>query len=264
MNDGKETKKPFKHAFIVILFVFALCLVIVMGYGSNHGVKCPDKMVLVKRGGFRIGCSWNDAHCKDSEKPPRIVLIRKNYCIDKFEVTQGDFKKATHKNPSVFSGCGMNCPVENVTRREASKYCKMLGKRLPTEAEWEYAARAGTTTRYYWGQTLDSDYAWYGENSGGKTHPVGMKKPNSLGLYDMLGNVWEHVRDCYDPSGYSKFNAMNPLNVSNKHCTKYVIRGASWINKETTDAEVSVSIRNTAIPNGKCSRLGFRCVSDPE
>lgn len=103
--------------------------------------------------------------------------------------------------------------MENVTWHEADVYCKKAGKRLPTEWEWEKAAKAETTTKYYWGDAPDNAYLWWSENSGDKTHPVGEKKPNGYGLYDMAGNVWEWTASDYAGGGKYK-----------------VLRGGSWIN----------------------------------
>src|SRR3989338_5443550 len=123
------------------------------------------------------------------------------FYMDKYEVTQREFQQVMGKNYSYFKGCP-DCPVEKVTWFEAKEYCGKVGKRLPTEWEWEKAAKAGTTTTYYWGESesMMGDYAWYESNSGSKTHPVGQKKPNNYGLYDMAGNVWGGAATDYDSS----------------------------------------------------------------
>src|SRR3989338_1571024 len=144
-------------------------------------------------------------------------------------------------NPSRFTGCD-NCPVEKVTWNEAKEYCGKVGKRLPTEWEWEKAAKAGTTTTYYWGESegMANDYAWYHKNSGDKTHPIGQKKPNVYGLYDMAGNVWEWTSTDYDDSGKYK-----------------TFRGGSW---RDAAGGVRPSDRGGGRPDARHFHLGFRCV----
>ncbi|MEK6591128.1 MAG: formylglycine-generating enzyme family protein, partial [Nitrospinota bacterium] len=124
-------------------------------------------------------------------------MFIKEFYIDKYEVTQREYKQVMGDNPSYFK-CD-DCPVENVIWYEADEYCRRVGKRLPTEWEWEKAAKGGTTTKFYWGDSeiMSDVYAWYYENSGSKTHPVGQKNPNAYGLYDMLGNVWEWTSSDY-------------------------------------------------------------------
>ena len=156
-------------------------------------------------------------------------LIRE-VCVDdlylgKYEVTQGQWKSIMGSNPSIFKDCGENCPVEDVSWDDAKEFINLLNKktgkkyRLPYEAEWEYAARSGGKNEV-WAGTSDEkelkDYAWYGANSGKRPHPVGQKKPNSLGIYDMSGNVWEWMEDKY----FKKDGAANW-----EYC---VLRGGSW------------------------------------
>ncbi|MEK7450052.1 MAG: formylglycine-generating enzyme family protein [Planctomycetota bacterium] len=139
---------------------------------------------------------------ENDEKPIHEVALN-SFLISKYEVTQGQWQKIMNNNPSNFKGD--NNPVEQVSWDDCQEFCKRsetesasggkTGLRLPTEAEWEYAARAGTTTKYYWGDSINDDYLWDNSNLG--THPVGQKKPNGFGLYDMLGNVWEWCQDWY-------------------------------------------------------------------
>jgi len=136
-------------------------------------------------GNFTSGCSPGDNECFPDEYPPRKVTLTRGFWLGKTEVTQAAFERLMGYNPSVFEGPDL--PVEYVSWVEADQYCRTVGGRLPSEAEWEYAARAGTTGSRY--GNLD-EIAWYWGNSR-STHPVGQKKPNAFGLYDMLGNVVE-------------------------------------------------------------------------
>ncbi len=164
-------------------------------------------------------------------------MVLSAFYIDKYEVTQREYEQVMGNNPSEFKGCD-NCPVEQVTWFEAKEYCEKVGKRLPTEWEWEKAAKAGTTTTFYWGESksMANDYAWYDKNSE-DTHPVGKKKPNKYGLYDMAGNVWEWTSSDYDGS-------------------RKVLRGGSW--DDTPDLLWS-SDRLRGGPSSRLRYNGFHC-----
>ena len=167
------------------------------------------------------------------------------------------------QNPSHFKGAQL--PVGTVSWDDATAFCKKLSEqlrapaveaRLPTEAEWEYACRAGTRTRFYSGDA-DSDLdavAWYGSNSGGKTPPVGGKKANAFGLYDMHGNVWQWCRDAYRED-YDKLNATDPINDAQGAAR--VLRGGSW----SDDPEYCRSAyRYRSVPDDQFHNVGFRVV----
>ena len=164
------------------------------------------------------------------------MTITKPFYLGKYEVTQEQWEAVMGSNPSNFKG--PKNPVEtgqlgrlpgsssrSSMRRQAGKAGKFV---LPTEAQWEYACRAGSTTRYCFGDDEDrlGEYAWYDENSGGKTHPVGEKKPNAWGLYDMHGNVWEWCADWYDGGYYAKSPADDPTGPATG--SDRVIRGGGW------------------------------------
>jgi formylglycine-generating enzyme len=219
---------------------------------SQKKINCPDGMAYVPDGAFNMGCSDADNLCRPDETR-REVKISKGYCVDTHEVTQGDYAQAMGMNPSFFKQCGATCPVEQVDWNQANAYCIKTGKRLPTEAEWEYAARGGSTLRYYWGGAANGDSAWYADNGAQSPHPVGSKQPNAFGLYDMLGNVWEWVNTVYgeypskpltDPKG----PASGPMRV---------LRGGGFSN---SDALLRVSYRDKAKPEVKNKFIGFRCV----
>ncbi len=154
----------------------------------------PEGMVFIKGGCYVMG---ND-YAQEDEKPEHEVCLDDFY-LDKYEVTQGRWEKLLGFNPSKL--IGPDHPVEQVNYVEVQEFLeKSNGQcRLPTEAEWEYAARGGADARYFWGNMMDEAYAWYKDGSGETTHPVGQKKPNQYGLYDMMGNVWEWTNDWYEP-----------------------------------------------------------------
>lgn len=222
----------------------------------------PDiEMVFVKGGCYQMGNDGYYAHevCAD------------DFYMGKYEVTQGQWKAIMGNNPSYFKDCGDNCPVEQVSWNDIQEFINKLnsktGKnyRLPTETEWEYAARSGGRNEKYAGTSNKSelkDYAWYDRNSGSKTHPVGQKKPNGLGLYDMSGNVWEWVNDWYDSDYYKNSPKNNPTGPSNGKGK--VRRGGSWRNFYSGGLEATY--RNWSDPAYRSKKsdayglLGFRLV----
>ena len=160
------------------------------------------EFVLIEPGTFEMG----------DPGAQHTVTITQPFYLSKYEVTQGQWQAVMGGNPSRFSDCGPNCPVEQVSWEDVEGFIEELNLRegvsvyrLPTEAEWEYAARAGTQTTYHFGNAANrlGQYGWYEDNSGNRSHPVGEKRPNVWGLYDMHGNVWEWVADWYGdyPSG---------------------------------------------------------------
>ncbi len=186
------------------------------------------------------------------EKPVHRVCLD-DFKIDKYEVTQSQFKQVMGNNPSRFSTCG-DCPVEQVTWLEAMEYCEKGDKRLPTEAEWEYAARSGGKSEKYSGGADIDSVAWYRNNSDGKTHPVGRKHANGLGLYDMSGNVWEWVSDRYDKGYYKRSPESNPKGPSKDE--RRTLRGGSWYFKPEY---VRASDRYGFKPDVRGLFSGFRC-----
>ena len=215
------------------------------------------EFVWVPAGEFRMGSTSRLAY-KD-EKPVTRVRIPQGFYLGKYEVTQGQWESVMKKNPSHFKECGKDCPVERVSWKDVQNFLRKLNGRsgrkryrLPTEAEWEYAARAASTEDYY-DANLDI-IAWYGGNSEGSTHPVGRKAPNGWGLYDMLGNVWELVGDRYgDYPGGMVNNPQGPGSGSLR-----VNRGGSWYNYARSCRS---SFRNRYRPGNRSEGLGFRLLS---
>ena len=217
------------------------------------------EMVWVSGGTFTMGAtSEQGSDAYDWEKPAHSVTLS-GYYIGKYEVTQAQWKAVMGNNPSSFKGD--NLPVERVSWNEVQEFIKklnqLMGKsyRLPTEAEWEYAARGGNNSRgyKYSGSNNIGSVAWYYENSGSTTHPVGSKSPNELGIYDMSGNVWEWCQDWYgDYSSSSQRNPKGPASGSSR-----VGRGGGWY----CDAwGCRVSFRSGYSPDLRFNDLGFRLV----
>jgi formylglycine-generating enzyme required for sulfatase activity len=186
-------------------------------------------MVYVQGGSFMMGNNDGNGY----EKPVHKVTLS-SFKVSKYEVTQTEWKAVMGNNPSEFKGCD-NCPVENASWDDIQTFLKKLNEltgkkyRLLSEAEWEYAARGGNKSKGYTyaGSNFSGNVAWYDANSGSKTHPVGQKQPNELGLYDMSGNILEWCQDWHDPTYYERSNNLiNPIN-KNKSFSK-VIRGGSW------------------------------------
>jgi len=209
-------------------------------------------MVWVEGGTFQMGSNSGDS----DEKPVHTVTV-KGFWMGKYEVTQAEYRRVMGTNPSRFQ-CD-DCPVENVSWNDAVEYAKRVGGRLPTEAEWEYAARGGNQSRNYKYSGSDNldEVGWYSNNSGNKTHPIGQKKPNELGLYDMAGNVWEWCQDGYDEGYYAKSPRDNPTGPS--YGSHRVLRGGSW---SGIGYGCRLSLRNRLDPVNRGNYIGFRCVRD--
>jgi formylglycine-generating enzyme required for sulfatase activity/tRNA A-37 threonylcarbamoyl transferase component Bud32 len=189
------------------------------------------KLVLIPAGEFQMGSEKGESN----EKPVHEVQIEKPFYLGETEVTQGQWEAVMGSNPSHFKGPDL--PVEQVSWEDSQEFLKKLsdkeGKsyRLPSEAEWEYACRAGSQTEYCFGDGDSNlgEYAWYDANSGGETHPVGQKKPNGWGLYDMHGNVREWCQDWSQSDFYSKSEATVPSPICNNSASRdRVVRGGGW------------------------------------
>jgi len=199
----------------------------------NLGKGVKMKLVRIPAGKFLMGSPKTETGRHDDEGPQHKVTISKAFYMGLTEVTQAQYQSVMGRNPSNFKN--PQSPVEQVSWNDATAFCTALSKKtrrtagLPTEAQWEYACRAGTKTRFSFGdddKDLDA-HGWYKFNSGAKTHPVGQKKPNPAGLYDMHGNVGEWCSDWYDES-YATTDTRDPKGPATG---KYrVLRGGSWYN----------------------------------
>ena len=215
------------------------------------------EMVKVEGGTFMMGATSEMKNPYDDEKPVHQVTLTNDYYMGKYEVTQALWQVVMGKNPSYFKGD--NLPVNYVRwkdcQRFISKLNSMTGRkfRLPTEAEWEYAARGGKKSRgyQYSGSSNISDVAWYDGNSGDKTHPVGTKQANELGIYDMTGNVLEWCQDWY--GSYYSSSQTNPTGATSG--SRHVNRGGSWAKNVRRS---SPSCRYGAIYVDRDLDLGFR------
>jgi len=239
--------------------VFLVCLCAALPAVAKVRSAVPAmEFVTIQPGIFRMGCSEGDRLCDPDENPPHQVRLTKPFAIGKYEVTQAQWSSLMESNPSRFKGDRL--PVENITFDQVQEYLKRLNERndgfkyrLPTEAEWEYAARAGTS-----GSNTGplGDVAWYMENSGGKSHPVGEKKPNAWGVHDMEGNVYEWTQDWF--FDYEEDPQTDPRGPETGY--ERVPRGGSW---ESTPKGVRTSNRNQLEPDGGNYNVGFRLVRDP-
>lgn len=218
------TNGAVRSAAVLGLFLFALWAqgarspAFAFRYGEAGAVSAADqtpfamKFATVAAGEFTMGCSSGDDACKADERPAHLVKITKPFEIGVYEVTQAQWASVMGSNPSAIKGD--DHPVESVSKTEVEDFLSKLNARndgyryrLPTEAEWEYAARAGSKNAY--DGPLDA-IAWYADNSDDESHPVGQKKPNAWGLYDMYGNVREWVADQYSATYYGTSPAEDP------------------------------------------------------
>jgi formylglycine-generating enzyme required for sulfatase activity len=208
------------------------------------------RYLWIPPGSLTTGCSPGDKECYEDEYPSRKVTLTRGFWLSQTEVTQAAFRRIMAYNPSVFEGD--NLPVESITWVEADAYCTAIGGRLPSAAEWEYAARAGTTGSRY--GNLD-DIAWYWNNAKFSTHPVAQKKPNAFGLYDMLGNVVEWTYTWY----WVQLNQEN-INPTGPSVAEYKeLRGGGWWDDPDL---VRASYRRRFETGDEDYNIGFRCVSE--
>lgn len=256
----------------------------------SSALAAPDGHVAVAGGCFLMGNGFSDGYFLEN---PVHEICLDEFTIARFDVTLGEFREfvaATgyRSEAELGDGCYIydgnvwrkeraaswrspgfsqeeNHPVVCVSWNDAIAYAKWLSGRdkrryrLPTEAEWEYAARGRGRVEKYAGSNDVDAVAWYSANAGGSTHPVGRKQANALGLYDMSGNVWQWTADWYGAGYYRDSPKLNPQGAVNGN--KRIFRGGSWF----YDARgVRASYRDFAVPSYRSSYLGFRLVSDPD
>ena len=208
---------------------------------NHHRLEYTMKLKVTLAAALLAAFLLPAAHAEETDIP-MVRIPDKSYEIGKTEVTQGQWKAVMGENPSDFSSCGDNCPVDNVSWNDVHEFISKLNQktgkqyRLPSGAEWKYACLAGNNTTYCGGNDLDK-LAWFKDNSG-RTSEVATKKPNAWGLYDMSGNVWEWVEDKYD----------------NEHDWR-VLRGGSWLNVARFGR---AAIRVRGVPGWRFFSIGFR------
>jgi eukaryotic-like serine/threonine-protein kinase len=275
-------------ALAVVLFVAALVVaLLVKSAGSGNARDTSDRaalvegrftnsvgmhLVLIRPGTFQMGSAETDRFHEDDELPQHEVTISRPFFLGIHEVTQREFEKVTGRNPAQFRGekDSANLPVESVTWDDAVDFCSRLtalehekraGRlyRLPTEAEWEYACRAGSKSEFCFGddRALLSQYAWWGE-SAGRTHPVGGRQENVWGLFDVHGNVWEWCSDYFDPAYYRHSPPTDPPGPASG--SERVCRGGC---SEDRARDLRAARRRPADPRQSLANTGFRvaCVT---
>jgi formylglycine-generating enzyme required for sulfatase activity len=215
------------------------------------------KYVLIPPGTFMMGCSKGDSECSGDEEPAHRVTISKSFWMGQTEVTVAAYKHfAQESGKDMPTGVAGNdaMPIVNVSWDDATAYCSWAGGRLLSEAEWEYAARAGSTEARY--GPVD-EVAWYDKNSGGGTHAVAQKRPNAFNLFDMLGNVWEWTSDWYGEKYYEGSAERDPQGPGSGEYR--VLRGGSW---DVVPRDTRVSDRYGGRPGNRDIGVGVRCARE--
>jgi len=269
-----------KITFWMLFFSFSTLLAI------NHSLMAAEttpstgksftnslgmKFILIPAGSFTMG-SQPDEPERDQEELPHKVTIKKPFYMQTTEVTQAQYERVMQRNPSAFKYCGEECPVQNVTWHDAQEFIRRLGQldgsgkyRLPTEAEWEYACRAGTTTPFNTGLCISTDQANFNGNYPFRGCPsgkykesvvrVGKFQPNHWGLHDMHGNVWEWCQDVYE--SYPNRHVTDPKGPASG--TYRVLRGGSWLSHCCWLRSAS---RRYHYPSTRAEHIGFRVVRE--
>jgi formylglycine-generating enzyme required for sulfatase activity len=257
-----DTKRSWAAGLMVLLLSLSTAPVLAQSAGSVFK-DCPDcaEMVVIPAGSYLMGSKPDPVgnFQPPADETPQHSVTLKSFALGKYEVTQKQWRAVMGGNPSY--NRGRTLPVERVSWNDVQKFIQKLnaktGKhyRLPTESEWEYAARAGSTTRYSFGDEVAQlgRYAWFAYNSD-ETHPVGKKLPNKFGLYDMHGNVWEWVQDCYQEN-YIGAPVDGSAVVQQTACDRVSCRGGPWGGDAVN---VRSAIRGVNSPETTSILTGFR------
>ena len=218
-------------------------------------------LVRIPPGEFDLGSPAEEQGHQSNEEPARRIRITKPFYLGRYEVTQGQYQAIMGVNPSEFTGDDL--AIDQLTYSQALEFCDKLSQRsglhvtLPTEAQWEYACRAGTRTRFYSGDTPAAlaAVAWFAGNAANTVHPVGQKRPNAWGLYDILGNVWEPCLDCLP--AFEHLPAADPIGTVRP--LKGIMRGGGWMH----DADYCRAACRI-MTNDRFAGLGVRIAVNPE
>lgn len=249
---------------LILMILFSFSMLDRSAAADDWPIKQSDalklmEMVLIKGGCYKMGDTFGDG--AEDERPVHEVCV-KDFYIGKYLVTQMEWTGTMGTNPSREPHCGMTCPVENVSWNDVQEFISKLSQRtgkayrLPVEAEWEYAARSGGKDEKWAGTSSEKelgDYAWSYNNSAFQSHPVGLKKPNGLGLYDMTGNVWEWMSDWYDKGYYAKSPKDGPQGAAASRTRS--LRGGYWGDLSNF---VRVTRRIGLVPSARGGGYGFR------
>ncbi len=223
------------------------------------------EFILIPPGRFLMGTPFA-ADVSEDEMPQHEVVISQPFYMGRYEVSQGEWEAVMRNNPSEFKGADR--PVDSVSWEEVQTFLAKLNERagatlyrLPTEAEWEYAARAGSTTSRYWGDDSAAmeRHAWFAGNSGKRSRPVGQLQANAWGLHDMLGNVWEWCQDWYSPKTYANGKVTNPQGAAEG--SSRVIRGGGW---NSYASHIRSAYRFELNPAHRRRNLGLRLVMEKQ
>ena len=225
------------------------------GYREYRHRQTGIVFVKLPSGTFWMGSPETEKNREDNELQHEGTLSP--FLIAKYEVSQAEWAKVMGGNPSHFKG--ENLPVDSLSWEDCHRFCEKTGLKLPSEAQWEYACRAGTTGPFGGTGTL-GDMGWHNGNSGGTTHAVGQKSPNGFGLYDMHASIWEWCEDVYDPEFYTKPEASRKNPVSTSGSANRVIRGGSWNHDAGYCRSAS---RGRLDPSNRYRHLGLRVAFYP-
>ncbi len=250
--------------FLMLIVLFAVSLFSQVAQAADYTNSIGMDFIQIETGCFDMGRGPNFEGGFNDERPRHMVCITKPFYLGKTEVTQSQWIAVMGSNPSGFQG--LDNPVEKVSWDDVQNFIRLLNQkegsnkyRLPTEAEWEYAARAGSSSTFHFGddKELLGQYAWFDGNSGKRTHPVAQKRPNQWGLYDMHGNVWEWVQDWYDENYYRTSPASNPKGPESGQNRVY--RGGGWFHYA---GFLRSANRGNSFPDFRRYYLGFRLVRE--
>jgi formylglycine-generating enzyme required for sulfatase activity len=233
----------------------------VIGDAMTNSASQEVTWIPIPAGFFMMGCSPGDTHCEANENPRHLVVLP-DFFMTAAKITQAQYTEVVGANPSHFVAANgyptcPSCPVETVTWSQAEAFCQAIGGRLPTEAEWEYTARANSPSVFSCGDdpVCLSAVAWDFENANAQIHAVAQKLPNQFDLYDMLGDAFEWTGDWYAADTYAALSILDPAGPASGEYR--VARGGDWLTKA---AALRVSARYAIAPAAASMTLGFRCV----